>query len=79
MSATLSSTLWAEAYGTRNLGSIRAMMAAVMVLGSAIGPGLTGALIDYGIDYAQQGWGVGAYYLGASALAVLAARALIRG
>lgn len=79
MSATLSSTLWAEAYGTRNLGSIRAMMAAVMVLGSAIGPGLTGALIDYGIDYAQQGWGVGAYYLGASALAVMAAQALIRG
>ncbi|WP_323035832.1 MFS transporter [Pararhodobacter sp.] len=78
MNATMSSTLWAEAFGTRHIGSIRAMMAAVMVLGSAIGPGLTGALIDAGLDYAQQGWGVAAYFLGASVLAGVAARALTR-
>ena len=79
MNATLGSTLWAEAYGTLHLGAIRAMMTAVMVLGSAIGPGLTGALIDHGIDYAQQGWGVAAYFIAASALAAGAARVLIRG
>lgn len=78
MNATLGSTLWAEAFGTRNIGSIRAMMTAVMVLGSAIGPGLTGALIDAGIDYAQQGWGVAAYFLGASLLAGFAAPSLRR-
>ena len=75
-SGTMMVTLWADAYGTRNIGAIRAMLGAVMVLGTAIGPGLTGALIDFGIDYARQGWGVAAYFLGASALAVLAARHL---
>lgn len=79
MGSTLMSTLWAEAYGTRNIGSIRAMMTAFMVLGSAIGPGLTGALIDRGLDYAQQGWGVAAYFIVTSVLAGLASRILIRG
>jgi len=79
MNGTMGTTIWAEAYGTRNLGSIRAMMAAVMVLGSALGPGLTGAVIDLGIDYAQQGWAVAAYFLASSALAAVAARYLLRG
>ena len=46
---TLPNAFWAEFYGTRNLGAIKAMAAAVMVLGSAIGPGLTGLAIDAGI------------------------------
>ena len=75
-SGTMMVTLWADAYGTRNIGAIRAMLGAVMVLGTAIGPGLTGALVDLGIDYARQGWGVAAYFLGASGLAALAARHL---
>lgn len=74
MNSTLNSTLWAECFGTRHIGSIRAMIAAVMVLGTAIGPGLTGVLIDSGIDYARQGWGVAAYFVLASGLAWVAGR-----
>jgi len=71
---TVMSTLWAEVYGTRNLGAIRAMLAAVMVLGTAIGPGITGALIDFGIDFPQQGFGIAAWFVMASALTTLGAR-----
>lgn len=67
-------TLWAEAYGTRHIGAIRAMLGGIMVMGTALGPGLTGALIDAGVDYARQGWGVAVYCLAASGLAAAAAR-----
>ncbi len=54
---TLPSAFWAEFYGTRHIGAIKATAAAVMVLGSAIGPGLTGVLIDQGIGLETQfGW-----------------------
>lgn len=75
---TMMSTLWAEIYGTQALGAIRSMLAAFIVLGTAIGPGVTGVLIDAGIDYARQGWGVAAYFLVASALAWFASRRVIR-
>ena len=51
---TLPNAFWAEFYGTRHIGSIKAMAAAVMVLGSAIGPGVTGALIDFGVSLEAQ-------------------------
>lgn len=73
MSGTMMSTFWAEAYGTRHIGAIRATLTAVMVLGTAIGPGVTGVLIDRGVDYAQQWWGVAGYFVVASALAWAAA------
>lgn len=52
--ATLPNAFWAEYYGTRNIGSIKAMAAAVMVLGSAIGPGITGFYIDQGVSLTDQ-------------------------
>jgi MFS family permease len=51
MHVTMMATFWAEIFGTRHLGAIRAMMAAVMVLGTALGPAITGALIDLGLDF----------------------------
>ncbi|MFZ7090990.1 MFS transporter [Primorskyibacter sp. 2E233] len=51
---TLPNAFWAEFYGTRHLGAIKATVAAVMVLGSAIGPGITGALIDFGVGIETQ-------------------------
>ncbi|WP_372837393.1 MFS transporter, partial [Puniceibacterium confluentis] len=42
MQSTLPNAFWAEFFGTRHLGSIKAMGAAVMVFGTAVGPGLTG-------------------------------------
>ena len=38
--ATLPNAFWAEFYGTENLGALKALAAALMVLGSAVGPGL---------------------------------------
>ena len=52
--ATLLNACWAELYGTRNLGSIKSAAMALMVLGSALGPGLTGWLIDMGVGYEVQ-------------------------
>ncbi|MBM7067239.1 MFS transporter [Actibacterium sp. 188UL27-1] len=64
--ATLPSAFWAEFFGTRHVGAIKAMAAAVMVLGSAIGPGLSGVLIDAGVDFSQQMYGLAFYFLVAS-------------
>ncbi|MEM1276394.1 MAG: MFS transporter, partial [Pseudomonadota bacterium] len=45
---------WAECYGTRNLGAIKALATAAMVFGSAIGPFVTGWAIDWGWDFPEQ-------------------------
>ncbi|WP_420585524.1 MFS transporter [Ruegeria sp.] len=52
--STLPSAFWAEFYGTRHIGAIKALATAVMVLGSAIGPALTGVLIDYDVALGTQ-------------------------
>jgi len=46
--------LWSEVYGIRHLGAIRSVVFAGMVLSSALGPGLTGWLIDNGAGFEQQ-------------------------
>lgn len=46
--AAIPPVFWAEVYGTRHLGAIRSMVAAIMVFGSAPGPGITGWFIDRG-------------------------------
>jgi MFS family permease len=60
--ATVPTAFWAEVYGTRHIGSVRAVAASVMVLGSALGPLLTGGLIDAGISYPQQMVGMAVYF-----------------
>lgn len=66
--STLPAAFWAEFYGTRHIGAIKAMAAAVMVLGSAIGPGLTGALIDMGVSLTTQFQWIAGFFVLASAL-----------
>ncbi len=61
--ATLPNAFWAEFYGTAHIGSIKALAAAVMVLGSALGPGLTGALIDLDIGIETQFFWIAAYFV----------------
>ena len=61
--ATIPNAVWAEFYGTQHIGSIKAAVAAVMVLGSAIGPGLTGWLIDAGIGFETQLYGIAASFI----------------
>ena len=69
--ATLPAAFWAETFGTAHLGAIKALASAVMVLGSALGPGLTGALIDAGIPFEDQAPWIGLFILVASGLAAL--------
>jgi MFS family permease len=66
--STLPNAFWAEFYGTRNLGGIKALATAVMVMGSAIGPGLTGLLIDRGIIFEDQMIWIAVYFVLAAAL-----------
>ena len=53
-SSTIPGAFWAEYFGTKHLGSIKAMATAVSVLGSALGPAISGALIDHGIPFSKQ-------------------------
>jgi len=50
-------------YGTDHLGSLRAVVVAIMVVSTAIGPGLTGLAIDMGIDFPRQGMALGLWCL----------------
>lgn len=68
MNTTLPNAFWAEFYGTRNIGSIKAMAAAIMVLGSAIGPGLTGLGIDLGIGIEAQYVMIAGYFIFATVM-----------
>lgn len=52
--ATLPASVWSEFFGTQYLGAIKATVAAFGVLGSALGPGLSGWMIDQGITYQAQ-------------------------
>lgn len=65
---TLLNACWAEFFGTRNLGSIKAAVTALMVLGSAIGPGLSGWLIDRGVGFDDQMLGYAATFAVAALL-----------
>jgi len=66
--------IWPEVYGIRHLGSIRAVTSAAMVFASALGPGLTGWLIDIGVPFEQQLLFMSAYCL----LTMLALFAAVR-
>ena len=74
---TLSGTIWPETYGTKHLGSIRAITSAANVFASALGPGLTGLGIDLKIDFHWQLIAMGVYCVLVSALMLVAARNLI--
>jgi MFS family permease len=68
---TLPSAFWAEFYGTRHIGAIKAMAAAVMVLGSAIGPGVSGVGIDLGVGIEVQFLWIAAFFVLSTALMVV--------
>lgn len=69
--STVPNAFWAEFYGTRHLGAIKSLAVAVMVFGTAIGPALTGVLIDAGLPFTAQMPGIAAYFLCAASLVAL--------
>jgi MFS family permease len=77
-SSTLEGALWPEIYGTEHLGAVRSVVVALMVLASAVGPGLTGFLIDEGVEYSHQLAAMGTYSLVAAGLMWFIARGLKR-
>ncbi len=60
---TISSAIWAELYGTAHLGAIKALTSAAMVFSTAVGPGLTGYLMDNGIAFESILLALAAYAL----------------
>ncbi len=48
-------SLWAELYGVKNLGAIRALLHSSMVFASALSPFLLGMVIDYNFGYFSIG------------------------
>ncbi|MCO5071264.1 MAG: MFS transporter [Rhizobiaceae bacterium] len=78
LSTTLFGAVWPEVYGLKNLGSIRALIVSFSVLGSALGPGLTGYLIDQNVSYPGQIVAMGVYCVAISLLMLHVSRVLAR-
>ncbi len=74
MSHALFSAIWAEIYGTRYLGSLKAMSSALMVFSSALSPFLLGVFFDLGADMITLCLGLMAYLLFTILLATVAMR-----
>ena len=64
--STVNGALWAELYGTRHLGAIRAPVTAAMVFSTALAPGLIGFLLDAGVGLDIQLIGMTVYAVAAA-------------
>ncbi|MBL4807089.1 MAG: MFS transporter [Rhodobacteraceae bacterium] len=74
ISGSVMGAIWPEIYGTENLGSIRSTVMSLMVLFSALGPGVIGWAIDFGVPLQTQLVGLGIYCLLAVLALVVSAR-----
>ncbi|MFK7944877.1 MAG: MFS transporter [Paracoccaceae bacterium] len=73
-------TFWAEIYGTRHIGAVKAVAQSFMVVGSAIGPGITGWAIDLGVPFTGQvGWMTASVVVISAVHVVVVARLPARG
>jgi MFS family permease len=71
IASTLFGALWPEIYGLANLGAVRSITVSAAVLATAIGPGVTGTLIDLGMSLPAQMIFLGVYcFLAAGAMAI---------
>lgn len=78
IASTLFGALWPEIYGTVHLGAVRSVTVSAMVLATAAGPGVTGTLIDRGIDLPAQMVFLGFYCLLATGVMAIASIGLRR-
>jgi MFS family permease len=78
LGATLWGALLPRIYGTRHLGSVRSLVTTIMVVSSAVGPAITGALIDAGAPLTGQCLVMGLWGLALSALGLFLSRRIAR-
>jgi len=62
---------WAEFYGSAHMGRIKAMAAAIMVFGTALGPGITGLAIDLGLGIEAQFVFIAGYFAFATVMMLI--------
>ena len=74
LGTTLPTAFCAEYFGTRHLGAIRALATGIMILGTALGPVITGWLIDSGWRFDQQMPVIAIYFTATSLLMRLGLR-----
>lgn len=79
MAGTVWGTLLPAVYGTDHLGSVRAMATALMVVSTAIGPGITGLAIDAGVPFPDQGIVMALWCLALSVGMLAVTARLLRG
>lgn len=70
--------IWPELYGVAHLGAIKAVVTAMMVFSTALGPGVSGWLIDAGLAFPDMIVAMGAYAAAASLLMVVLTAAVRR-
>lgn len=73
---TIFGAMWPEVYGLKHLGAIRALTVAIGVFATAVGPGLTGFLIDVGVSFPLQVAVMGLYCFAACLMLLFASRRL---
>ncbi len=72
--STFTGAFWAEAYGTRHLGAIRALATALMVFSSALSPVIMGLLIDINVTMNAIAITCAGYCLVGTGIAVFSSR-----
>lgn len=78
LAGPITGAYWAERYGVAHLGSIKAMAAAIMVLGSALSPGVFGWLLDRGVTMETLAALSAGYIVAAVSLAVFTVKPVPR-
>ena len=68
---------WAECFGTSHLGRIKSLAAGIMVIGSALGPLISGVLIDVGFNLNSQYILFATYFILSSALLFACTRKIL--
>jgi MFS family permease len=76
MYASVFGAIWPELYGTAHLGAVKAAVTAMMVFGTALGPGISGWLIDTGLAFPDMIIAMGVYAILVSLLMAGLARAV---
>ena len=74
MMGPISNSLWAEVYGVRHIGAIRALLTSIMIVSTSASPFLLGLAIDAGLSGSQLLLSMGSYAFVATLLALFSYR-----